>query len=237
MKTKSPVWFSILSHTLPCFLCLYFFIVTFVDPDLMFIYISRDSASGAGLIENLTFIFLVPGILAGLYAFFRFRKIMQPWWTAYWLLLWSLASIYFAGEEISWGQWFFQWDTPEYFSQMNDQGETNLHNISSWLDQKPRALVEFLIFFGGVVIPIYTRFKQKQNSINWKYYWVLPLPSMISAGLFFTVVRMAGWFNEHGIMHNFASSEMRELCTSLFISLFLISYAVRGKEHTNSLRL
>ena len=32
-------------------------------------------------------------------------------------------------EEISWGQQFFGFETPESFRAMNDQGETTLHNI------------------------------------------------------------------------------------------------------------
>lgn len=232
-KIRLPLWFSILSHALPWFLCLYFAIVTIVDHDLMVVFIARDGFGGAGAVENLTVIILLPGIIAGFYFFLRYRHIMQPQWTAYWLLLWSLASFYFFGEEISWGQWFFQWDTPEYLCQINTQKETNLHNISSWLDQKPRALVELWIVLGGVILPMYSIFKQKQNTINWQY-WILPLPSMISAGLFFMIVRLTGWVNDHGVMHDFGISEMRELCTALFLSLFLLSYAVRGDEYAKS---
>lgn len=42
-----------------------------------------------------------------------------------------------AGEEASWGQHFLGWSTPESWNELNDQHETNLHNIGSWADQKP----------------------------------------------------------------------------------------------------
>ena len=29
---------------------------------------------------------------------------------------------------------WFGWETPEYIARINDQGETSLHNMSSWLD-------------------------------------------------------------------------------------------------------
>ena len=34
-------------------------------------------------------------------------------------------------EEISWGQHIFRWQTPSFFSNLNHQNETNIHNISS----------------------------------------------------------------------------------------------------------
>ena len=71
-----------------------------------------------------------------------------------WVALATLSAVYIAGEEASWGQHFFAWQTPATWSAINDQGETNLHNISSWLDQKPRLLLEAGVILGGIVIPL-----------------------------------------------------------------------------------
>ncbi len=54
-----------------------------------------------------------------------------------WGILALIGSVYVFGEELSWGQHLFDWTTPEFWNQINDQGETNFHNTSSWLDQKP----------------------------------------------------------------------------------------------------
>lgn len=74
------------------------------------------------------------------------------------LLLWvapaDIGAIYVAGEEASWGQHFFAWTTPEQWGQINDQNETNLHNVSSWLDQKPRGLLEIGVVVGGIILPL-----------------------------------------------------------------------------------
>jgi len=74
------------------------------------------------------------------------------------LLLWfSIATLgvaYTAGEEISWAQHLVGWGTPDWWAGLNDQGETNLHNVSSWLDQKPRALLEVGIVIGGIALPL-----------------------------------------------------------------------------------
>jgi hypothetical protein len=71
-----------------------------------------------------------------------------------WLALAALGSLYIAGEEASWGQHYLSWATPEAWQALNDQNETNLHNTSSWLDQKPRALLELGVIVGGIVIPL-----------------------------------------------------------------------------------
>lgn len=235
MKTNYlPNWFNYTAHALPWLLCTFFLFVTLTSPEQMELYTAKDHVEGGGLIEKLTVVILIPGIIAGLYTFFKYRKFMQPWWTAYWLLMWSMACIYFAGEEISWGQWLFQWDTPEAFSGINDQNETNLHNISTWLDQKPRTLVELWIFFTGLVFPVIQLLRKTSYSPNNWQYWIHPVTSLVSAAAFFTIVRFAGWSGNNNIEHLFGSSETRELCVALFLSLFLLSYLARlAGTHNN----
>lgn len=96
------------------------------------------------------------GISAWTLAGFPFRS--WPWLAA-WVGLATACCFYVAGEEISWGQWIFHWTTPEYWSAVNDQDETNLHNTSSWLDQKPRLLLEVGVIVGGLVIPALRRWR------------------------------------------------------------------------------
>src|SRR3546814_19755347 len=59
-----------------------------------------------------------------------------------------------AGEEASWGRHYAGWLTPEGWQAINDQGETNLHDTSSWLDQKPRTLLEIGVIVGGIIVPL-----------------------------------------------------------------------------------
>ena len=44
-------------------------------------------------------------------------------------MLGALAFVFAAGEEISWGQRVFLFETPDYLREMNRQDEFNLHNI------------------------------------------------------------------------------------------------------------
>ena len=76
-----------------------------------------------------------------------------------WVALAGLACFYVAGEEVSWGQHLLQWNTPEYWRAVNDQQETNLHNTSSWFDQKPRTLLELGVIVGGLLAPLLRRLR------------------------------------------------------------------------------
>jgi hypothetical protein len=126
------------------------------DPDGFARQLANDAApGGAGAVEHLTVMVLIPGIGFGLYAFWRFRERLPHPILGYWVLAWTLACLYFAGEEASWGQWYFRWDTPDFIAKLNVQGETNLHNMSPWLNQKSRALVELFIVVVGVLVPLW----------------------------------------------------------------------------------
>ncbi|MGH8531847.1 MAG: hypothetical protein ACREV1_03740, partial [Gammaproteobacteria bacterium] len=87
--------------------------------------------SEVGIVELATPAVLLVAIGAG-GAALRYRGRFPGVWLNLWVPLIALACFYFAGEELSWGQHLFGWATPEYLNRINDQGETNIHNISSW---------------------------------------------------------------------------------------------------------
>ena len=116
-----------------------------------------------GLIENIQslFLFLSIFILIRSFKFFKIDNFLKIF-----ILLKVIALIYYLGEEISWGQHFFKWNTPEIFNELNNQNETNLHNISNILDQLPRSLV---ILWCGFIPLIFYFFRKKikfSNKLN-----------------------------------------------------------------------
>ena len=230
---KTPLWLNALAHLFPLSIAVFFIFTTFTDPQQMHLYISKDHIEGGGLIENLTVLVLIPGIIAGAYTFFKYRKSFSTWLIPYWLLMWTLACFYFAGEEISWGQWLFEWETPQSISQLNDQNETNFHNMSTWLDQKPRTLVELWIFLTGLILPIFRSFKNNDEKF-WKQ-WIFPVNSLFTAALLFTAVRLSGWIENPVFRDLLGSSEFRELTIAVFLSLYLISFWARA-IHNNHLQ-
>ncbi|MBA5779334.1 hypothetical protein H2509_19565 [Stappia sp. F7233] len=97
---------------------------------------------------------ILPLIAAGmaLRLVLKFRKDRQ--WTLMAIAgLAVLAGLFIAGEEASYGQHFFKWKATGVFEELNDQQETNLHNIGTWFDQKPRALLEVITILAGLVVP------------------------------------------------------------------------------------
>lgn len=93
-----------------------------------------------GFVELLQFFFLITAIIF-LILIFRENLKKLNFLMKVFLSIKILGLIYFAGEEISWGQHFFHWNTPEFIKEINNQEETNLHNISNLFDQLPRSLV------------------------------------------------------------------------------------------------
>ena len=146
------------------------------------------------------------------------------WLLRLWLALAALGTLYVAGEEASWGQQYFQWATPEIWHAVNDQGETNLHNTSSWLDQKPRAILELGVFAGGILIPL--------AALRWP--WIrrsrpaIILPPMIClpSALIAEFARMSERALDAfagGVQLYYRASEVQETYFYLFILLYLIA--------------
>jgi hypothetical protein len=115
-KNKLVFW-------LPLFLLLAFLIFRIINKQEYFIFIQED-----GLVEYLqSFFYLLTAALGAMIAN-RFLKNRQKGLAAIYLLF-SLALIFIAGEEISWGQRIFNLDNPDFFTQHNTQKEINFHNL------------------------------------------------------------------------------------------------------------
>ncbi len=82
-----------------------------------------------GIVENVTMAFFAIASILSLYYAFQAKGAIR-----YYLFLWALLSFVFCGEEISWGQHWLGFETPEMLSS-NVQSEANLHNLP-WLTPK-----------------------------------------------------------------------------------------------------
>jgi hypothetical protein len=112
----------------------------------------RQMTEEFGLIQNLTVIFLLPAIVAGILIFLRRREL--PRGVGWIMLLGGLAALYFAGEEASWGQHWLGYGTPEALKKINRQDEFNVHNVHNIFNNIPRQLM-FIGTIGCVVIPLW----------------------------------------------------------------------------------
>lgn len=92
------------------------------------IFFNEGFANEDGIVENLTTLALLSvAIICG-------NRLVRQWKKRDWMwlvgtALFILLFFFAAGEEISWGQRIFGWETNEYFMERNAQGETNLHNL------------------------------------------------------------------------------------------------------------
>lgn len=64
----------------------------------------------------------------------------------------AIGSLFIAGEEVSWGQRVLGFGTPDELAEINDQGETNLHNIG--IVVKMFNLVVLAICAAAITLPI-----------------------------------------------------------------------------------
>lgn len=184
------------------------------------------SHSENGPHETLQAIVLLLAIGVALTTLLRMDRKKDPLLTA-WVTLAGFCSLYVCGEEISWGQHIFDWKTPETWSVVNDQNETNLHNISAWLDQKPRAILEIGVIVGGIIIPLLGKFRPAALPKRFAAFY--PSLFLLPTALFAEGFKFAQtWCDSFGGCNPFTRvSEVQELFFFLFVFLYLLEIAQR----------
>ena len=149
--------------------------------------------------------------------------VRSDWFLMMWCSLIFLGGIYLAGEEASWGQHYLEWATPENWRTVNDQQETNLHNVSNLLDQLPRAILLVGIFVTCIIYPWILI--KKPNLLPRRFDFTYPplalqpLAWLIFAASLYRLIRKTNLFNE---FLNYRPGEFQEL----FIVWLLLYYAL-----------
>jgi hypothetical protein len=109
----------------------------------------------------------------------------------------------------------------------NDHGETNLHNTSSWFNEKPRQLLELFVLYGGIIHVLLQRGVKK----GWRaWFWptYVCLPSALLAMLVQVPERLLSWFGmDLSAIHWSNWPELEELYLALFLFLYLWSILYR----------
>ena len=144
-----------------------------------------------------------------------------------WLGTIVLGLVYLLGEEISWGQHYFGWDTGGIFADINDQGETNFHNTAGgWLDQKPRAILLLGMILGTVVHPL-VKWARKGRGLFDNPWWLAPTLTSLAPVVF---SQLAALPKRLDVLELFRWSEMEELFIYIFFITYLLSLLVRLRQ-------
>jgi uncharacterized membrane protein YgdD (TMEM256/DUF423 family) len=228
----------IYSIGLPVVSMLVFVIAAIISPAFYRAHVRRHEI---GWQEQGTIICLVPAVVIGVAILLRSRE-LKRWWVRAWVVILTCGALYFAGEECSWGQNYIGWSTPERWSQINDQHETNLHNTSGLFDHVPRALLS-LAAGCCVVMPLVLRRLQRdwlmrQHPMT----WLLPTSAVVPAAALATLSDIpqkfygqydktheaANWFAEMFLAGR--HSEMKEYFLAMFILMYMWSFATRFRN-------
>lgn len=175
------------------------------------------SACEDGPLENLQVVVVLVGAVYGL-RLVALPKTTYPMWARGLFVFGAVACIYIALEEVSYGQRIFGWGTPENWGQLNDQNETNLHNTSSWLDQKPKLILEIGVYVGGILLPLLQRFKP--SLLSQKLAAIYPDSRVFVVALMALATRVLRKFWEGDVINR--TSELQEVYLYAFVMLYFI---------------
>ena len=191
-----------------------------------------------GLVEHATVICLLPAIALGV-VILRRRRELPTQRLAVLVALLTLGAAYFAGEECSWGQNYFHWSTPHGWSAINDQHETNLHNINGLFDNLPRAILTVASLVCSIAPIFLYRRRRQWNPRTSLLSWYVPTTAVVPAAAlaFLTGIpqkihsiyghpaEVRSWYTE--MFLNGRHGELKEYFIALFILMYLWSFSTR----------
>ena len=197
----------------------------FTDPDVL--------KGELGLLENTQTVFLtIALVLAIVMAVRNSEK-----WLRWWLIVIVLGVFYLLTEETSWGQHYLGYEMGGFFSSFNDQGENNIHNASSWFDQKPRAVLLFGMILGTIVHPLMKHYRNGRGLFD-NPWWLAPTLACLGPLVFSQIgalperiddLNLSG-MSAQALTGNYRSSEMEEVYMYMFFITYLLSLGYRLKQ-------
>jgi hypothetical protein len=145
------------------------------------------------------------------------------------ILLFSIGILLIAFEEISWGQTYFSFLTPDYFNSTNLQQETNIHNLEYFQNITHLGYIAVGLFFsfGRILSSIHQLDPIIQKIIpDWKFIG-FNLPLAIYYYLFF-------YTNYQKNIIDYVAQEYFEFMFSLGLLIFIFSSWRRQRALTRS---
>jgi hypothetical protein len=181
-----------------------------------------------GIVENVQVLVLAVA-LGFAVALLRDRRLRAIPGFLPWMVLLAAGNVYLIGEELSWGQHYFGWSTPELLAKINKQQETNVHSITSWFNEKPRLALEIAVVLGGIVHPLMQRFAGR--GLGERPWWLFPTSACLATAILAELSRLPERLPEIGLagpyLQGIRPSELQELFFFYFILIYLVSLYIR----------
>lgn len=212
---------------------------------LIMVFIPRDQLqwfhNERGPVEIITAIaFLVTAVAAGviLVRLLRQRPRTSRWFVA-WHTLFVLGAVFMLLEETSYGQHYFQYDSPAYFEEHNKQNEMNLHNLYG---DKPSSMLRRVANVGlpvfGIALPwiVLSRDPKAYERLRWAWY-ILPKKELILWVLLAALVspiRNTDFFSEGETVWRGTLSEFKELLWAMTLLVYGLVMCQRFKADADT---
>jgi len=202
-------------------------------------FFSKWIDSESGFIENATAVLLIPATIVALGLALRFYRRLGVVYFC-WFFLVALVCFGFAGEEISWGQHWLGWQSPDYFVAHNRQGETNFHNLNIHLGRVVKSLLTLVIIAGGLIMPLLGRTRSHKHTGNGRFLDIVtPTAVCVPAAAFVFGVRLVErfktWFDLDWGIIAVNLKESQELYIALFLLIYVLSARVRASAMLRSI--
>jgi hypothetical protein len=201
-----------------------FVVISFrVSPDW---YASWVIPEGYGVLELTQFIVLLVALAIAVRLLFDPFVRWRPLVFAV-AIIGALTCFYTAGEEMSWGQHFFHWNTPEYWALVNRQQETNLHNTYAIFEKVPRAILETGILIGGLLIPLAAAFDPRVRANRLSLFF--PAAAVVPTAVAVMAFKLYDVLYQKQVVGELIQrpSETVELYLYFFLLAYLIIYTRR----------
>jgi hypothetical protein len=191
-------------------------------------YHRRILPEGYGALEFTQFVLALSAMFIAALLLFRPFVRARPLVFAV-ALIGALGSLYIAGEEMSWGQHFFHWNTPEYWAKINVDDETNLHKAYDIFDKVPRVTLELGVLIGGLLLPTAAYFRPELRASRFALF--LPPAALVPIALLALCFKLLDEARARELLVAYERpSESTELYLFFFILAYLIVYTRRIGE-------
>jgi hypothetical protein len=145
-------------------------------------------------------------------------------------LVGGLSCLYISGEEMSWGQHLFHWDTPEQWAALNRQEETNFHNMYDLFDKTPRNVLMLSVIVGGILIPLLAAIYPKLRAMRWSLFF--PPVAIVPTALLVIAFQLVSDVQKVDLLEGVVQrpSEVVELYLYFFLLIYMMVFARRVRE-------